>query len=245
VGHSCRRRDDADWSPSIGDSVHLWRVRLDRDDSTVGRLTTFLSPDEQQRARGYHFARDRKRFIVRRGILRTILARYVEMPPQELQLATGKFGKPELSDVCHSPPKFSLTHSQGMAMIALAQTSCVGVDLECVQPLPDLGSMINVCLSPSERGNLQALPHSLRLECFYRYWTCKEAWLKALGVGLNRRLKSFQILFTGCHSDITAAVRDPSQETLQSSIWSFAPSSGYIASTATTRTCTHHELYVI
>jgi 4'-phosphopantetheinyl transferase len=227
-------RDRAGLLTRLGNSVHLWSVRLDPHESEVQPGTALLTQEERDRASRYRLAKDRDRFIARRSMLRQILARYLEREPHEVQFHTGKFGRLELANSCHAKLGFSVAHSQGVALIAVARTCCIGVDLEYVRPLPELDMMIDECLSDPERCQIQALPQSLRLECFYRYWTCKEAYLKALGIGLNRRLDSIQVSFVA--SDIHCReVEEGEYKPPGLSVWNSEPFSGYVAATATAR----------
>lgn len=238
-------RDEADWSPCAGDSVHLWRASLDRDGASVQQWLSLLSQEERDRASQYRFDLDRNRFIVRRGILREILARYLGAKPEAVRFRMGEFGKLQLSDSFRPSLEFSVTHSRGKALVALARGHCVGVDLEHVLPLSDLDLMINECLSHSERCTMQALSPPCRLECFYWYWTSKEACLKASGVGLNRRIDSVRISLPGAGSACKAELEDGGEESRGLSVWSFVPFSGCVAATATTPACTQHELFAI
>jgi 4'-phosphopantetheinyl transferase len=236
-------RDSANSLHRLGNSVHLWRVRLDRDDLAVQHWTALLTQEERDRASRYRFDGDRNRFIIRRWKLRNILASYLRTEPQEVKFQTGKFGRLELADPCHPTLCFSVTHSDGVALIAVARTRCIGVDLEHVKPLPDLEMMIDKCLSYSERCHIQALPRPLQLECFYRYWTCKEAYLKARGTGLNRSLDSIQVSLAASGLNCRMEVEDREYKSPRLFVWSSVPLSGYVAATATAQP--QHELFAI
>ena len=96
-----------------------------------------------------------------------------------------------------------MTHSQGMTLLAVGVGQQIGIDLECVRPLPDLDRLVSQCLSPAEVRALDAAELLDPLDSFYRYWTCKEACLKGLGIGLDRRLDSVRICAAGrrCNRD--------------------------------------------
>ena len=224
---SCWPSDDGR-SADGSNSAHIWMVRLDRDESAIQGLRSLLSQEEYDHSLKYRFDTHRNRFIVRRGTLRMILGEYLEIKPQALQYRTGKFGKLFLAG-SSQPLKFSVTHSHIMAIIAVTQAGSIGVDLEYVRPLPDLEAMIGTCLSPSERQHLDSCPPALRLEYFYRYWTCKEAYLKALGVGLDRSLASIQVSLTVSETGHKAVLQPGSQQQSNLAITSFVPENGYMA----------------
>ena len=78
--------------------VHLWRAKLDQSDECVKQLTQMLSDEEQRKTERFHFDKDRKRFIVTRGVLRTILSRYLGVEPNRLQFGYSSHGKPYLAE---------------------------------------------------------------------------------------------------------------------------------------------------
>lgn len=226
------------------DAVHLWKVCLDRDDFSVQQLLLLLSEGERDRCLKYRFAVDRNRFIVRRGMLRRILAGYLHNAPQSVQFRSGEYGKLRLADSARLL-EFSVTQSQTMALFAVTPAGAVGVDLECVQPLSDLEMLLNSCLSPSERSTLETFPATLRLESFYRYWTCKEAYLKAIGVGLNRPLKSVEVLLNDKGSESAVIMRVEDEECPDFALRTFVPCTGYVAAIVTPQACRPHTLFEI
>ena len=181
-------------SPSLRpDDVHVWSVDLDLPAPEVFRIRRLLSPDECQRAARFCFERDRRRFVVARGVLRTLLGRYAGVAPERLRFAYGPYGKPILAGFWDERPRFNLSHSGGLAAIAIAAGADVGVDVECLRPLPDLERMAERYFSRGENAALRTLAPPDRLEAFFRCWTRKEAYLKALGDGLARPLDAFDV----------------------------------------------------
>ena len=225
-------------------SVHIWRICQDRDELSVQKLQALLSEEERDRSLKYRFEVDRNRFIVRRGMLRRILAGYLRNEPQDVDFCARTFGKLCLADLSRSLV-FNVTHSQGMALIAVTQAGTIGVDVECVRPLPDLEMMIESCLSPSERVTLETFPATSRLEYFYRYWTCKEAYLKAIGVGLDRPLTSVEVMMNDSSSEHPVTLRIAGEECPDFIVRSFVPFEGYVAAMATPEACIPHKLFEI
>ena len=215
--------------------VHVWRRSLNCSSTTADKMQELLVDDERQRAQRFRFARDRSQFIVRRAALRIILSRYLGAGPAEIRFNNGWQGKPRLSgEFADSELEFSITHSQGMALIAVAAGQRIGVDLECVRPLSDLDGLLSQCLSPAELRSLSAEGLGDTLNGFYRYWTCKEAHLKALGIGLACRLDSVRISFGSANGTGTAEICGDSIDSTRLFIWSFSPFSGYFAAAAFT-----------
>lgn len=176
------------------DEVHIWLAELDHPPWPVADLSASLSPDEHRRAGSYVFERHRRRFIIGRGLLRSLLARYLGLEPGSLRLRYGAWGKPELATPSGNPPlRFNCSHSHRLALYALARGRRIGVDLEVLRPVPEAESIAGGWFSPDERSALLAADPHHRAALFLRYWTGKEAYAKAIGHGLRDELKGIEI----------------------------------------------------
>ncbi len=153
-------------------------------------LQNVLSPDERMRAARFTFDRDQRRFVVAHGVLRHILAGYVGHAPSKLQFGTNPYGKPHL--VGSPSLRFNLSHSHDVAMIAIARAE-VGIDVEAVRPIDDLLNIAQQFFLADEVEGLRRLPTEAQPPAFYRIWTRKEAYLKAIGTGLNTRLDGVRV----------------------------------------------------
>ena len=199
-----------------GRDVHVWRVLLDLESTELLGLWAILSPEEQARASRFHFSTDRSRFIAARGTLRTILGLYLDESPGELTICSGPFGKPYLA---RSSLRFNVSHSDGIALIALTDGREVGIDLEHVRPQVDHESIASRFFSPAESAKLGALPQSRRSWAFLACWTRKEAYVKAKGGGLSIPLEKFDVsLESGGPARLVNVHFDPGE----SARWSLA-----------------------
>jgi len=214
------------------EEVHVWRAALDVDPLTLAELTQSLSPDEQDRAAKFHFAAHANRFRAARGILRRILASYLLISPEEISFSQNDFGKPALSPSGReSDVRFNVAHSQGLALYAFAREREVGVDIEQVNPQQVDLHVAESFFSAREAAEISAAPVDLRPEKFFRCWTRKEAYAKALGMGLSIDLRSFSVpldprLYT------PMAVGDDAEPKLW---WlaALAPAEGYVGAIVT------------
>lgn len=178
-------------------AAHVWRVSLDRADDAARRLSDVCSPDERRRASQFHFSRDGRRFLVGRGILRAILARYLRTEPRSVEFAYGPHGKPGIAPTISGPPiQFSVSHSAGVMLCALTCNVNVGVDIEHVRALPDYDRMIERVFNERERSAIHSLPPSEQLKAFFLCWVYKEAHLKATGAGLSGALDQIETYAT-------------------------------------------------
>ena len=163
--------------------AHVWLVSLDVAPARRGRLASLLSADEREREGRYRDAAARDRFVISRGALREILSRYAGLPPERLRFShpcrCGGAGcepsrrKPRLE--LDAPLHFNVSHSDGLAAIAVMRAGEVGVDVERVRPGIAVASVARHVLGANEAEALAALPDRERLDAFYRSWTRREA----------------------------------------------------------------------
>lgn len=174
--------------PLKPDVVHIWRASLRVD---AEALIALLAPDERDRARCFRFERDREAFIVARGTLRLVLSRYLGIAPEDLVFRYGDHGKPELA--MDSDVQFNLSHAGDVALIAVARSRQLGVDVEPIRALPDADRIVERFFSSREVAVYRSLPSPARPEAFFTCWTRKEAFIKALGDGLTHPLDAFDV----------------------------------------------------
>jgi 4'-phosphopantetheinyl transferase len=173
-------------APDLNGGIDVWRVQLDTLEPAAKSLERLLSPDEMKRADRFRFAQDRRRFVVARAVLRQLLGAYLGASPASLRFAYGPQGKPRLADAHYAQGHvtFNLSHSRELALLAVAKGCEIGVDLEAVRPLEEASAMARRIFSAAELAALAAMPEVERDMAFYRFWTRREAWVKALGTGL-------------------------------------------------------------
>ncbi len=171
----------------------LLRARLDEPPDTVARLRALLSDDECRRAGRYRFEKDRRRFIVARGTLRSLVCRFLGGDPREPRFAYAPNGKPYLPE---SRLQFNLSHSHELAVYAFAWNR-VGVDVEHVAGVRSFAGIAERYFSPGERALLAATPAEQRQRRFFAIWALKEAFVKATGEGMAGIRRSNTMYDTG------------------------------------------------
>lgn len=175
--------------------IDVWTWSLDRPTAEVVGLASLLSPDEADRASRFVNARDANRYVVARANMRIILGGRLGTPPRELTFAYNDFGKPRLMAKGVAPPHFNLSHSGALAMLAISDSSPLGIDIEEMKPVEE--DVAGYFFSARERASLKRLLPSEYLRAFYRCWTRKEALVKARGEGLTIALDSFDVSVGG------------------------------------------------
>jgi len=211
--------------------VDVWAVGLECSEQCAATLGATLSPDERERADRFHFARDRRRFICGRGVLRHLLGAYLDVRPLDIAFSYGTYGKPALSGRGEGLLKFNVTHSHELALIAVGDVE-MGVDVEAIRPMPDADDVASRFFSARELAELQALPVTVRDAAFFACWTRKEAYLKALGSGLARPLDGFTVTLAPS-TPIALVVHGDARETARWSIRELSPLIGYVAALVT------------
>ena len=219
-----------------GGDVHLWCAELDLPEATLARLAASLSPDERERTEGFREGPLRNRFIAGRAILRSILADYLAAEEKRLPVPLfvyGQRGKPRLAEPWASGGlRFNLSHSHGLALVAVAAGRDVGVDVEWLRPVAHIEALVARCFSAAERRQWAVLPDDGRLPAFFRGWTCKEAWLKATGAGLSFPLDQVSVSLDPRQPPRLLSISGDAEDARQWQIASVEPAAGWIAAFA-------------
>jgi 4'-phosphopantetheinyl transferase len=190
---------------SARDRVIVWYTRTGEPAvrARLDEYRTLLSADERARASRFVQPGDAMRFVVGRALARTMLARFGDLAPRDWTLIVDEHGRPELAR--RPPPapdlRFNLSHTDGLVACAITLGRELGVDVECIErrlthDVPER------YFSPREVADLRALPHHEQHSAFFDYWTLKESYIKARGLGLALPLRYF--------SFVRSAVRPPS-----------------------------------
>jgi 4'-phosphopantetheinyl transferase len=182
-------------SPLAPDAVHVWRIDLNSDDDVVVRLGATLSSDELERADRFRGPMLRRRFVVGRAAMRSVLAGYLEAEPEGITFAYGARGKPRLAGVGEWL-EFNLSHTEDLALCAITRGKAVGIDIERLRPMDDAGQIISRYFTPREQVEFFNYPQQERTAAFFRAWTRKESLLKATGDGLASLADSYEVPLT-------------------------------------------------
>lgn len=184
----------ASTSPGVV-SVHVWSAEVAQHAPHEATLRLELDHEERARADRFHFERDRTQYVVAHGLLRRLLGAYVGRPGSQLRFVAGPYGKPELVTQHQEggAVSFSLSHSGGRIVIAVADGTAVGVDVERWSDDIVYDELALVCFSPAERTALAGLPADRKQRAFFAAWSRKEAYIKALGVGITSGLEYFDV----------------------------------------------------
>lgn len=172
-------------------AVAVWLARLDDHRARLPALAAHISADERARAARLRRPGDAEAFVIRRGLLRELLAGYLGAQPRIVRFAYRRWGKPVLA----GGPRlhFNASSSGDLALFAFALDRPVGVDIERLRSLSDMADVAQRIHSPAEGAAFRALPGAERIAAFFATWTQKEAYVKVLGDGFAAPLDAFAV----------------------------------------------------
>ncbi len=179
-------------SPGV---VHVWRALLDDSTARASRFCLHLSDDERERADRCRSPQPQFQFVITRSILRILLGRYLGIPSTQIHFETQPQGKLILVQRSAAPIQFNVSHTRGMALIALTLQHAVGIDVERIDRAIQDCDIAERYFSARESKHLASLPALDRPHQFFSYWTCKEAFLKMQGRGIAEGLAHCEMTF--------------------------------------------------
>lgn len=213
--------------------IHIWFGELDQAVPELYRFIHILSMDERMRAGRFHFQKNRIRFIVRHGMLRMILGRYLGVKASELRFYNEENGKPAITEnFGNGTIQFNLSHSNGVALFAFTRDRKIGVDIEYIHDISDMEQIAERFFSINENKVLRSLPKLKKREAFYNGWVCKEAFVKALGCGLSRPLDRFDVSLVPGEPAKLLRIQGDSREASRWSIQYLKPAPDYVGAIA-------------
>lgn len=186
-----RHRPGAEIRGLPAGEVQVWRAHLDLEAARLERLVDCLDRDELARAGRFRFERDRARFMAGRGLLRRILARYLDTSPRSVRFGYSRRGKPFLLPRCGL--NFNLSHAGDRLVVAVSRDRRLGVDVEPLPLSATVDSVAGLVFSPAELTALDGVHTVERRRLFARLWTRKEAYIKADGRGMMLRLDHIDV----------------------------------------------------
>lgn len=187
---------------SLKREVHVWLATptMTLDSSLVQSYCDVLDDEERAQAEQFRFEHDRQLYIVAHALLRTALSYCCEVSPSEWRFRKNSYGRPEIvGDRAPVDLRFNLSHTQGLVACAVTVGVDVGVDVEQMRPLADLHELAACSFAPDEVRRFSEAPVSEQKTLFFRYWTLKEAYVKARGMGLSLPTREFAFRFGGDH----------------------------------------------
>ena len=195
-------------------SIHVWRVRLDamavlpvhERAALLESWRAMLSAEERRRAEAFLVLEHGQAYVAAHALLRFVLGMYLGVLPASVDIGPSDGTKPTLAATASKGTnnrdfvekewpdlRFNLSHTRGAVLIGIAIGRELGVDIEWERPIEDLEGMARTVMSDGELLWWNALEPKNRMSAFYRVWTRKESYLKAIGLGLYRSLQDVTV----------------------------------------------------
>ncbi len=184
-------KDKLELSPN---GIHIWTAFPDQiqDKNLIASYNSMMNQEEQARHKRFHFPKHRHRFLITRALVRTTLSRYWDIEPENWRFSENKYGRPEIVlPQGISPVRFNISHTEDIIVLGLALEYDIGVDIENTGRSSATSDIAKRYFSPSEIQDIFSVPEEKQTERFFYYWTLKESYIKAKGMGLSLPLEQF------------------------------------------------------
>ena len=179
----------------INNEIHLWFAFPQKinDTDLLNQYQQLLNPEEYQRWQRFHFPRHQHQYLITRALVRTTLSYYADIAPKDWQFSKNQYGKPAIKNF-PQPLFFNLSNTESLIVCAVSQQPQMGVDVESVQHKTSSIEIAQRFFAPQEVEDLNSLSANKQKQRFFQYWTLKEAYIKAKGLGLSLPLEQFAFL---------------------------------------------------
>jgi 4'-phosphopantetheinyl transferase len=232
-----------------GNEVHLWLCDYAEvgDEEIHQAYRTLLNEAEKKQRARFHFEKDRRRYLVTRALVRTILSRYAAVEPKDWVFSVNAYGRPEIANTvaCDRRLSFNISHTDSLIVLAVANGRALGVDVENVGAREVSVDIADRFFSSAEVAALAAVPPSRQKRRFFEYWTFKESYIKARGMGLSIPLDKFSFQYP--HDGAVQIAIDPelADDPQRWQFWQFLPEPEYMVAVCVERVETRSPAIVV
>jgi 4'-phosphopantetheinyl transferase len=215
------------------DHIHLWFVFPDeiRDEALLQRYYHLMTMEEQRQQSRFRLVIDQRRYLVTRALVRVVLSRYAPIEPRDWVFAANAFGRPAIANVEHRAQciSFNISHTNSLILLGVTCKRALGVDVENCSVRKAWADIADHCFAPEEVAELRALPKARQRERFFEYWTLKECYIKARGMGLSIPLGQFSFRFPTEETLCVSMHPDLNDCPSRWRFWQFRPTACYCA----------------
>jgi 4'-phosphopantetheinyl transferase len=213
--------------------VHLWLADYNQfaNSGLPDAYLELLSDEERAQMARFHFERDRLRYGVTRALVRTTLSRYTPVPAGQWRFTTNEYGRPSISerhghDACAL--HFNVSHTRSLIALAVSREAAVGVDVENVTSRAARIEIAGRFFSRDEAAELGSLEPDRQQHRFFEYWTLKESYIKARGMGLSIPLNKFTFSYPSDSTVVLNTDADLDGAPHRWMFWQLQPSPDYL-----------------
>ncbi len=217
--------------------IHLWLA--DYNEITDSRLHAdyrgLLDTTEKAQEPRFYFERDRRRYLVTRALVRTVLSRYARVGPLDWMFSANAYGRPAVVNPEAQDLSFNISHTHSLIVLGVSRGRALGVDVENYRARKVSMDIADRYFAPDEVAVMNAAPRQEQQYRFFEYWTFKESYIKARGMGLSLPLDKFS--FHYAHpTDVSIAIRpELSDDAARWLFWQFQPAPEYLVAVCAER----------
>ena len=218
--------------PLAPDEIHLWLAFYDQidDEHLHAAYRSLLNAAEREQEPRFYFARDRRRYLITRALVRTVLSRYTPVDPAEWMFSTNAYGRPEIAnpEAAEAGLSFNISHTHSLIVLGVTRGRALGVDVENFRAREVSLDIADHYFAPQEVTALSAVPAHEQQYRFFEYWTFKESYIKARGMGLSLPLDKFSFHYRDDRAVDIAIHPELADDAARWQFWQFRPSPDYL-----------------
>jgi 4'-phosphopantetheinyl transferase len=212
--------------------IHLWLAFYDEitDRRLHSAYRELLNPAEEEQESRFYFARDRRRYLITRALARTVLSRYAPVRPKEWVFSANAYGRPEIvnAQAREAGLSFNISHTHSLIVLGVTNSRALGVDVENFRAREVAIDIADRFFAPQEVAALTATPPQRQQYRFFEYWTFKESYIKARGMGLSLPLDKFSFHYPDDRTVEVAIDPELADDPRRWQFWQFRPRPEYL-----------------
>ncbi len=219
--------------------IHVWLTFTGdiTNDSLYPAYRVLLTDEERRQESKFYFERDRKQYLISRALVRMVLSRYAQVSPEDWLFAKNAYGRQrvENSGIDCSRLTFNISHTSGLIVLGVTMHGDLGLDTENIALGKDSLDVAHNLLAPQEARDLAALPLEQQADRLIEYWTLKESYIKARGMGLSVPLDKFSFRFSDQGSIEFTAHPELMDAATRWQFWQFRPAPNHLVAVCSER----------
>lgn len=219
--------------------IHLWLAYYDEiaEEGLHAAYRELMSREEREQEPRFFFARDRRRYLVTRALVRTVLSRYADVDPAAWVFDTNAYGRPEAVNAAAKDLglTFNISHTHSLIVLGVTRSRALGVDVENFRAREVSIDLAHHYFAPREVAALNTVPEHEQQYRFFEYWTFKESYIKARGMGLSLPLDKFSFHYADDRAVELAIDRELADDAARWQFWQFRPAADYLVAVCAER----------
>jgi 4'-phosphopantetheinyl transferase len=223
----------------LQDQIHLWLADYEQIDYfQIRDHRGLLNEEERKQESKFYFERDRRRYFVTRALVRKVLSRYEPVTPENWIFATNAYGRPEIANAAigKSGLSFNISHTHSLIVLGVTRGRALGVDVENVRTREVSIDVAYRFFSPTEAAALGTVAPGEQQDRFFEYWTFKESYIKARGMGLSIPLDKFSFRYPHASGVEIAIHPELADHPGRWQFWQLRPAPEYLLAVCAERT---------